>query len=134
MTPEVLFTAALQLEGGWKVRECRFEGEPRQLLLKLDFETGKRFGCPQCGKLCPTHDTAGCHVPIAYIGAAIPMTDLIQFRSLTPHLLTPETLGSGHFSPLFVPDQINAMLSTFVSKDSLALLNSYFAFGTFVGI
>ena len=58
MTPEVLFTAALQLEAGWKVTECRFEGEPRQLLLKLDFEEGKRFGCPQCGKLCPTHDTS----------------------------------------------------------------------------
>ena len=27
-------------------------------LLKLDFEEGKRFGCPQCGKLCPTHDTS----------------------------------------------------------------------------
>jgi hypothetical protein len=40
MTPEVLFRAALQLEAGWKVRECRFEGEPRQLLLKLDFEAG----------------------------------------------------------------------------------------------
>ena len=58
MTPEVLFTAALQLEAGWKVRECRFEGEPRQLLLKLDFEAGKRFGCPQCGKLFLTHDTS----------------------------------------------------------------------------
>ena len=40
------------------MRECRFEGEPRQLLLKLDFEEGKRFSCPQCGKLCPTHDTS----------------------------------------------------------------------------
>jgi hypothetical protein len=57
-----------------------------------------------------TPAAAGCHVPIAYIGsyigsyigAAIPATDLIQFRSLTPHLLTAETLGSGHFSPLFV--------------------------------
>jgi hypothetical protein len=58
MTPEVLFTAALQLEAGWKVTECRFEGEPRRLLLKLDFEQGKRVGCPQCGKLCPTHDTS----------------------------------------------------------------------------
>ena len=58
MTPEALFTTALQLEAGWKVTECRFEGEPRRLLLKLDFEEGKRFGCPQCGKLCPTHDTS----------------------------------------------------------------------------
>jgi pimeloyl-ACP methyl ester carboxylesterase len=62
----------------------------------------------------------GCHVPIAYIGAAIPMADLIQFRSLTPHLMTAQTLGSGHFSPLFVPDQINAMVSTFVEVCSPA--------------
>jgi pimeloyl-ACP methyl ester carboxylesterase len=69
-----------------------------------------------------TAAAAGCHVPIAYIGsylgsyigAASPNTDLCRFRSLTPHLLTAETLGSGHFPQLFVPDQINAILSTFV--------------------
>jgi transposase len=48
----------LQLEAGWKITKCRFEGEPRRLLLKLDFEQGKRFGFPQCGKLCPTRDTS----------------------------------------------------------------------------
>jgi transposase len=58
MTPEALFTAALQLEAGWKVTECRFAGEPCQLLLKLDFEQGKRFGCPPCGKPCPIYDTS----------------------------------------------------------------------------
>jgi pimeloyl-ACP methyl ester carboxylesterase len=61
-----------------------------------------------------TPAATGCHVPVGYIGAAVSLADLIQFRSLTPHLLTAQTLGSGHFSPLFVPDQINAMLSTFV--------------------
>jgi pimeloyl-ACP methyl ester carboxylesterase len=61
-----------------------------------------------------TPAAACCRVPVAYIGAANSMADLIQFRNLTPHLLTAQTLGSGHFSPLFVPDQINAMLSTFV--------------------
>lgn len=63
---------------------------------------------------------AGCHVPVAYIGAAVPLADLIQFRSLTPHLVTAQTLGSGHFSPLFVPDQINAMLSAFLNVYSPA--------------
>ena len=37
MTPEALFTAALQLEAGWKVVECRFEGEPKRLVLKFGF-------------------------------------------------------------------------------------------------
>ena len=61
-----------------------------------------------------TPAAADCRVPIAYIGAAVPMADLIQFRRLTPQLVTAQTLGSGHFSSLFVPDQINAMLSTFL--------------------
>ena len=44
MTPEALFTAALQLEAGWKVVECRFEGEPKRLVLKLDFESARNLG------------------------------------------------------------------------------------------
>ena len=60
-----------------------------------------------------TSVAAGCHVPVAYIGAAILMTDLIQLQRLTPQLVTAQTLGSGHFSPLFVPDQINTMIQTF---------------------
>jgi pimeloyl-ACP methyl ester carboxylesterase len=60
-----------------------------------------------------TPAAAGCHIPIAYIGATVPMADLIQFRRHTPQLVTGQTLGSGHFSPLFVPDQINMMIQTF---------------------
>jgi hypothetical protein len=59
----------------------------------------------------------GCQAPIAYIasyiGTVTSIADLTRFRSLAPHRLTGHTLGSGHFSPLFVPDQINAMLSAF---------------------
>jgi hypothetical protein len=61
-----------------------------------------------------TSAAAGCRVPIAYIDAAVPMADLTQLRSLIPQLVTAQTLGSGDFSPLFVSDQINAMLSTFL--------------------
>jgi hypothetical protein len=39
-----------------------------------------------------TTAAAGCHLPIAYLAAAIPICDLIQSRSLIPHLLTAETL------------------------------------------
>ncbi len=62
----------------------------------------------------PSSAAAACRVPAAYIGAAVLMADLVRLRSLIPHLITAQTLGSGHFSPLFVPDQINAMLSTFM--------------------
>lgn len=39
------------------VKSCSFEGEPLELLLKLDFKVGHRFGCPECGASSPTHDT-----------------------------------------------------------------------------
>lgn len=57
MTPEALFSAALQLGEGWEVKECRFEGAPRQLKLKIDFQRGKKFPCAQCGKESSIHDT-----------------------------------------------------------------------------
>jgi pimeloyl-ACP methyl ester carboxylesterase len=60
-----------------------------------------------------TPAAVGCHIPTAYIGATIPMADLVQFRRHTPQLVTAQTLGSGHFSPLFVSDQINTMIQTF---------------------
>ena len=52
-------------------------------------------------------------------GGALLITVGLGLGWLTPHLLTAETLGSGHFSPLFVPDPINAILSTFVELYSL---------------
>jgi pimeloyl-ACP methyl ester carboxylesterase len=54
---------------------------------------------------------AACRVPVAYIGAQVAMADLPRFRSLCPQLITAQTLGSGHFSTLEVPDQVNAMLA-----------------------
>lgn len=58
---------------------------------------------------------AACEVPVAYLGAARPLADLDRFRSLCPQLLTGQTLGSGHFSTLEVPDQINSMLDRFLA-------------------
>ena len=57
MTPEELFTAALGLGQQWRVVECRFEGEPKQLELRLEHVRGQHFECPQCGTLCGVHDT-----------------------------------------------------------------------------
>ena len=36
MTPEELFTAALGLGKRWRVAECRFEGEPKRLELRIN--------------------------------------------------------------------------------------------------
>lgn len=58
---------------------------------------------------------AACEVPAAYLGAARALADLDRFRSLCPQLMTGQTLGSGHFSPLEVPDQINSMLDRFLA-------------------
>ena len=65
-----------------------------------------------------TSAAAGCHVPVAHIGditTAISHSDLAHFQNLTPQLTLALTLGSGHFSPLTVADQINAMLARFIA-------------------
>jgi hypothetical protein len=41
--------------------------------------------------------------------------DLEQFKAACPQLLIAKTLGAGHFSPLEVPDQINAMIERFLA-------------------
>ena len=61
---------------------------------------------------------AGCRVPVAHIGdvtTAISRSDLAHFQKLTPQPTLALTLGTGHFAPLIVPDQINAMLARFVA-------------------
>jgi len=57
MTPEELFTAALGLGRQWRVVECRFEGEPKRLELRLEHVPGQHFECPQCKAWCGLHDT-----------------------------------------------------------------------------
>ena len=37
--------------------ECRFEGEPKRLELRLEHVPGEHFECPQCKALCGVHDT-----------------------------------------------------------------------------
>jgi pimeloyl-ACP methyl ester carboxylesterase len=56
-----------------------------------------------------------CGLPIAYIAAAAKLANLDRFRSLCPQIMVGQTLGSGHFSPLEVPDQINDMIERFCS-------------------
>jgi pimeloyl-ACP methyl ester carboxylesterase len=60
-----------------------------------------------------------CTVPVAYLSAAVPLVemarDLDRLRALCPQLVVAKTLGAGHFSPLEVPDQINAMIARYLA-------------------
>ncbi|WP_161557695.1 alpha/beta fold hydrolase [Acidisarcina polymorpha] len=58
---------------------------------------------------------AGCTVPVAYIGAAQPLADLVRLRELIPELMIGRTVGAGHFAPLLVHDQVDAMLLRFLT-------------------
>lgn len=63
---------------------------------------------------------AACEVPAAYLGATRPLADVERFRSLCPQLVTGQTLGAGHFSPLEVPEQVNAMIDQFLVVTGMA--------------
>ena len=57
MTPEEVFTPALGLGQQWRVTQCRFEGEPKHLELRLEHVPGEHFECPHCRALSGVHDT-----------------------------------------------------------------------------
>lgn len=59
----------------------------------------------------------GIAVPALYIAAdeMPPRTDMVQMHALVPHLQFGQTVGSGHFCQLEVPDQVNAMIDRFAA-------------------
>ena len=63
----------------------------------------------------PAAAVASCKAPIAYLGAIRTLADIGKFRSYYPQLITGQTVGSGHFSPLEVPEQINSMLDRYLA-------------------
>ena len=53
-----LFQAALGLSEPWQVVSVEFDPGGKRLDLRIDFEKGARFACPECGREgCPVHDT-----------------------------------------------------------------------------
>lgn len=56
-----------------------------------------------------------CEVPLLYLDASTPNADLARATKLQPRLVVGRTVGSGHFSPCEVPEQINAMLDRFLA-------------------
>lgn len=57
MDANKLFGMALGLDNGWKVVKSEMDVGCRELKIWLDFTTGLRFPCPQCGRFCTVHDT-----------------------------------------------------------------------------
>ena len=53
-----LFQLALGLVPPWMVADAKFDADKKRLDIEIDFKTGGRFACPECGKHdCPVHDT-----------------------------------------------------------------------------
>jgi len=53
-----LFQAALGLGESWRVVGSCFDADQRRLELRIDFEWGARFACPECDAAgCEVHDT-----------------------------------------------------------------------------
>ena len=54
-------------------------------------------------------------LPTAFIIADEPFVPLEPFRDVCPELKTGQTLGWGHFCPLFAPEQVNPMIARFLA-------------------
>jgi|SRR5579859_3606095 len=55
-----------------------------------------------------------CKLPTLYLSSGPWYTDVERFRSLCPQLVTGQAVGCGHYFPLEVPDQVNAMVDRFI--------------------
>lgn len=88
----------------------RMLGTPRHVVISL-FEQWRVADGAQAA--------AACEVPLLYVTSARPRTDLEQLRRICPQLMTGQVVGAGHFFPLEVPDQVNAMLERFLAVSGL---------------
>ena len=56
-----------------------------------------------------------CRAPLLYLDAGTPNADLERAVGLKPSIALGRTVGSGHFSQLICPQQVNAMLERFLA-------------------
>ena len=58
---------------------------------------------------------ARCRVPLLYLDAGTSNADLERAVRANPSMALGRTVGSGHFSQLVCPQQVNAMLERFLA-------------------
>jgi pimeloyl-ACP methyl ester carboxylesterase len=58
-------------------------------------------------------------VPVLSIGSAHPANSAADLRRACPQITIGQTVGSGHFNQLEVPDQVNAMIEKFLTLNHL---------------
>lgn len=58
-------------------------------------------------------------VPVLSIGAASPSNSAADLKAHCPTITVGQTVGSGHFNQLEVPDQVNAMIERFLLVNDL---------------
>jgi pimeloyl-ACP methyl ester carboxylesterase len=58
---------------------------------------------------------ARCRPPLLYLDAGTPNAGLDRARRLNPSLTLGRTVGTGHFSQLICPEQVNAMIERFLA-------------------
>ena len=65
----------------------------------------------------PTAVAAHLKAPALYIAADEPQprADMTRFHEICPNLMFGQTVGSGHFCQLEVPEQINPMIERFLT-------------------
>jgi pimeloyl-ACP methyl ester carboxylesterase len=61
---------------------------------------------------------AAAAVPVLSIGSAVPANKSADLRALCPSIVIGQTVGSGHFLQLEVPEQVNAMIERFLAITS----------------
>lgn len=59
-------------------------------------------------------------VPVLSIGSAGPANSSADLRRLCPAITIGQTVGSGHFNMLEVPEQVNAMIERFLAVNGLS--------------
>jgi len=73
---------------------ANFDAEKKRLDIEIDFKTGGRFGCPDCGKAdCPVHDTDGHSPQVGEVHVRDGLIDIILDDAPQPRIVLADDTG-----------------------------------------